>query len=197
MAGFVLGEEAVKQIQDLIRRENARLRNPDEGQRRQTPTNPVKLYQGFLNTALPAAANSINNPGTASLAIYYRDPSTGYLSAMGVNIVVTNRDLYFTWPAGAYLVVVWIEGEWRPLRPNNSASNALALNGSSEIAARSGTTPGSGTVTLMQLAGGVIASTSITVTAYNWSSLAITANAYLMIHQDPNGAWWIGAEDCD
>ncbi len=75
------------------------------------------------------------------------------------------------------------------------AGSQLAKNGGSTIGARSGTTPGSGTVTLYQLVGTTLTSTTVTVTAYNLSTTAIAANAYLVLTK-VDGKWIAVWEDC-
>lgn len=67
----------------------------------------------------------------------------------------------------------------------------IAKTGASGIAAASGTTPGSGTVTLQQItSGGVLADlkdgsgTSVTETAYNISPMAIAESAYVQLTQE-------------
>lgn len=75
---------------------------------------------------------------------------------------------------------------------------SLAKNGGSTIAARSGTTPGSGTVTLYKCDDSTLAALTgdySTVTAYNLAGSTVAANAYLMLMRIGN-KWWVMFEDC-
>src|SRR5262245_22128771 len=70
-----------------------------------------------------------------------------------------------------------------------------AKTGCGGIAARSGATLGSGTVTVHQNRNGTLTATSMTVTAYNGSHNAVAANAYLQIVWS-DGFWSVFWEDC-
>lgn len=91
-----------------------------------------------------------------------------------------------------------IRGERRPIYRRA----ALAKTGGTAITARSGTTPGSGTVTLYHLDGGSITavvdldSSPVTVTAYSFAGTASGIGAYIFIEQDDDGTWWYVSEDC-
>jgi len=66
------------------------------------------------------------------------------------------------------------------------------------ISARSGTTPGSGTVFDVSYNGTVLVTATTTKTVGNFSSTTggIPTGTYVWIEQDPQGAWWITAVDC-
>lgn len=77
----------------------------------------------------------------------------------------------------------------------------VALTDGSGITAASGTTPGSGTVTLQTLQNGILANyesggSPVTVTAYNFVETASGTSAYVFICQDVAGIWWLVAEAC-
>ena len=75
---------------------------------------------------------------------------------------------------------------------------SLAKNGGSTIAARSGTTVGSGTVTLYKCDDTTLVALTgdySTVTAYNMSGSTVAANAYLQIKRIGN-KWFVDVEDC-
>lgn len=72
----------------------------------------------------------------------------------------------------------------------------LAKTDGSGVSARSGTTAGSGTVTLQYLSGTTITDGSETVTVYNWTDDAAAATTYVWVQQDTLGTWWITGEDC-
>lgn len=80
---------------------------------------------------------------------------------------------------------------------------AIALTGGSAIAARSGTTPGSATVTLYYISSGALTAYTningdpITVTAYNLATSTVAANTYIQVKREfLSGTWLIDFEDC-
>ena len=74
---------------------------------------------------------------------------------------------------------------------------AVAKAGASGVTARSGTTAGSGTVTIYYIDGGVLTSTSQTVIAYSLSATAVANNAYITIKRcSLDEEWIVDAEDC-
>jgi len=78
----------------------------------------------------------------------------------------------------------------------------IAKTGASTIAARSGTTVTSGTVTLQKIVDGELSAhqnngTDITVDAYNLFSAEIAANAYILIAREvASGKYFVISEDC-
>jgi hypothetical protein len=74
----------------------------------------------------------------------------------------------------------------------------IGMTGGSGIAARSGTTPGSATVTLYKInSGPTLATATTTVTAYNLSTSAVAASAYVVIMQEQiTGKFICVWEDC-
>lgn len=74
----------------------------------------------------------------------------------------------------------------------------IAKNGGSTIAARSGTTPGSGTVTLYYIdSSNVLTSLGVTVTAYNLAGSTVAADAWLQVKlESGSGKWLVDWEDC-
>jgi hypothetical protein len=73
---------------------------------------------------------------------------------------------------------------------------AIAKTPSDGIPARSGTTPGSATVTLCQIDGtGAIATTSITETAYNIGGTPIEGEIYVPVSREYIGGTWIVVDD--
>lgn len=74
----------------------------------------------------------------------------------------------------------------------------LAKNGGTPIPARSGTTPGSGSVTLYKCDDTTleaVTGSGATVTAYNLSGATVAADAYLMLVRIGNKLW-VNFEDC-
>ena len=75
----------------------------------------------------------------------------------------------------------------------------LAKTGGSTIAARSGTTPGSGTITLYRINdAGTLESMGVTKTAYNISASTVAADNYIGIELDSTAEqrWIVVVEDC-
>lgn len=98
-------------------------------------------------------------------------------------------------PAGAYVRIrrnfrsgLWMVGE---------VQTALAQAGSYGVSARSGTTAGTGDVTIYHIVGGVLTSTGKTLTAKNLSGTAVTASAYITVKRcSLDEDWVVDAEDC-
>lgn len=70
----------------------------------------------------------------------------------------------------------------------------IAKNGASIIGGRSGTTMGSGEVTLYSVTGSALVESG-TVTAYNYTDDSVSANAYLMLGM-VDGYWVVVSQDC-
>ncbi len=66
------------------------------------------------------------------------------------------------------------------------------------ITARSGTTPGTGTVSLYyrDVDTGVLTDSGNDVEAYNISQTAVGSGSYVTILQDNYGSYWVIVEDC-
>lgn len=65
-----------------------------------------------------------------------------------------------------------------------------------DITARASTTPGSGTVDLHHLAGGVLTSLGVTLTVYSEFKVIVPNGTWVHIGQDVEGTWWLIAADC-
>lgn len=78
----------------------------------------------------------------------------------------------------------------------------VALTDGSGISAASGSTPGSGTVTLQRLVSGALANrtdstgAAVTKTVYNFVETASAASAYVFVAEDAAGTLWLVAEAC-
>lgn len=65
------------------------------------------------------------------------------------------------------------------------------------ITARSGTTLGSGTVSLYHNSGTTLSDSGTNVTAYNFGANSIAVSTYVQVEQfAPNGDWFVTAVDC-
>jgi len=83
---------------------------------------------------------------------------------------------------------VWMTGEMQ---------TAVAKAGGSGVTARSGTTAGSGTVSIYSIVEGILTDTGETVTAYSLSGTAVANNAYITIKRcSLDEDWIVDAEDC-
>lgn len=98
-------------------------------------------------------------------------------------------------PYGAYVRIVrdfrsglWMVGE---------VQTALAQASSSGVSARSGTTAGSGTVTVAYIDGATLTSTGVEIDVHNMSATAVAANAFITIKRiSLDEEWIVDAEDC-
>lgn len=81
-------------------------------------------------------------------------------------------------------------------------SNRYLAVADANIAARSGTAPGTGTATIQNYDGTNLGSTGISVDVLNPSSTTMTSGngidsgMYCWIEQDPDGWWWIWPLEC-
>jgi len=83
---------------------------------------------------------------------------------------------------------LWMTGE---------VQTAVAKAGSSGVTARSGTTAGSGTVSIYSIVEGVLTDTGKEITAYSLSATAVANNAYITIKRcSLDEEWIVDAEDC-
>ncbi len=83
---------------------------------------------------------------------------------------------------------IWMTGEMQ---------TAVAKAGGSGVTARSGTTAGSGTVSIYSIVDGILTDTGETVTAYSMSATAVANNAYITIKRcSLDEEWIVDAEDC-
>jgi len=83
---------------------------------------------------------------------------------------------------------IWMTGEMQ---------TAVAKAGASGVTARSGTTAGSGDVSIYSIVDGVLTDLEETVTVYSMSSTAVANNAYITIKRcSLDEEWIVDAEDC-
>lgn len=152
-------------------------------------------------SGLPARSGS--TPGTGDIVLYKLDRAAGSPTA---GTIASRKKVNGTDevtkpcynPGGliageAYCLVLedLTGGLWA--LPISSAF--VAKTGGSAIAARSGDTPGSGTVTLYYRNGSTLTSTGETVTAYNMAG-EVAASKYIQVKQDAFGDFWIDTEAC-
>lgn len=77
------------------------------------------------------------------------------------------------------------------------ATGLLAQAGSGGVSARSGTTPGTGQVTIQSYdPTNNITATTTTVDALNFTTTSIDSGKYCWIAQDENRRWWVIAAEC-
>jgi hypothetical protein len=83
---------------------------------------------------------------------------------------------------------VWMTGEMQ---------TAVAKAGASGVTARSGTTAGTGTVSIYSIVAGILTDTGETATVYSMASSAVANNAYITIKRcSLDEEWIVDAEDC-
>jgi hypothetical protein len=78
------------------------------------------------------------------------------------------------------------------------ADVAIAYTGASGISARSGTTLGTGTITLYGIdSAGLLVSTTETAIAYNITQSAVVGNTYIVVGRETRTLQWVViVEDC-
>lgn len=76
---------------------------------------------------------------------------------------------------------------------------AIALSPGSGVPARSGATPGTAEVTLLQIStSDTLVTTTVLETVYNLSGLTVAPNAYLIINREYiSGKWVVAMESCE
>lgn len=84
--------------------------------------------------------------------------------------------------------------KWAVLQLGVGARPFVAKTGSA-ISAISGSTPGSGTVTVYKLVSGVLETTGVTLTVYNMAG-EVAENAFIQCKTDFNGVPWVDVENC-
>lgn len=84
--------------------------------------------------------------------------------------------------------------KWAVLQLGVGARPFVAKTGSA-ISAISGSTPGSGTVTVYKLVSGVLETTGVTLTVYNMAG-EVAANTFIQCKTDFNGVAYVDVENC-
>lgn len=86
-----------------------------------------------------------------------------------------------------------------PARRVENRRVAIALSPGSGVPARSGSTPGTAEVTLLQIStSDTLVTTTVLETVYNLSGLAVAPNAYLIINREYiSGKWVVVMESCE
>ena len=163
----------------------------------------VRLDRDFVKVSeqIEQRVTTTLGKGKAELYQITKDPAgvatyDAILDAAGdpVEIDVYNSSLVPV-PVDAFIRIsrdfrsgVWMTGEMQ---------TAVAKAGASGVTARSGTTAGSGTVSVYYIASGVLTDTTETLTAYNLSATAVANNAYITIKRcSLDEEWIVDAEDC-
>lgn len=82
----------------------------------------------------------------------------------------------------------YLEGTLEPITTLLGKANGA-------ITARSGTTPGTGTMDIFYVSGTTLTDTTVDVTVKNLSATAVTASAYIQAKWI-GGAWYVDFEDC-
>ncbi len=87
---------------------------PRSGDRRQ-PRGRTHFAEGHLTEDLAAATDPRTGPATAAFLRYEADPLNPGELVEGKDAVVTNRSVDHSALSGTYMIVVRMNGEWRPL----------------------------------------------------------------------------------
>jgi hypothetical protein len=109
---YMLGEEALRQIREVIREYAHRYWNdrPDKGRWTQQQESHYVVLDGTLSPATAGAA--LTTPSTATASVYYCD-SSGDLVDSGRNITVTNYFEHIEVLSGTLAIATWTAGHWR------------------------------------------------------------------------------------
>lgn len=100
-------------------------REQDAGSNRRS--NPIDVLEGFLDEALVAATDPLTGATTAEMSVieWYEDnapgtPATFYDTLE--TLTITNRDPTLSADLNTYIVVLKMNGEWRPIWVGCSAA---------------------------------------------------------------------------
>lgn len=195
MDGFLLGETALKQIRDLIREEHSRLRNPDAGHRARVGVNETEWIQGFLDDDLNPATAIVDGQTTATLNVWYTDPTTGELANAGRTVTITNRSTSYSNASGNYQAATWFEGEWRAITSDGGGME-LAMTFANIAGLTTGGNASSGTLTVYTLSStGGLTSLSTDITAWNYAPPNImgssTGGQLVTLHRHMRTGRWV------
>lgn len=195
---YTLTEDSMRELSQTLyqlRNEVEELRYRLNG--RAQPTMTRQLSVGKTTAAGTALSGS--TPGSVAVDIYARN-SSGVLT---VQESITAYVLLSSALASGKWILVERDrlGDYYVIDTSSTGTSTdnlrLAYTGGSGIPARSGTTAGSGTVSLVTQSGATLTTTGTTVTAYNLSASAVAANVYVQLKKDSNsGLWHVDFEDC-
>ena len=155
----------------------------------------VRITAEFAKVTTQIGQRVTTTLGSGKADIYKIDNADGTFEKIDDSEVDVYNSSLVPVPVDAFIRIsrdfrsgVWMTGEMQ---------TAVAKAGGSGVTARSGTTAGSGTVSIYYIASGVLTDTGETVTAYSMSATAVANNAYITIKRcSLDEEWIVDAEDC-
>jgi hypothetical protein len=149
-------------------------------------------------------AATVDGKSVNAETIRWSGSSSGYATTGGSKVFIRGLAAAGTDMAGPgvdeKVFAIWMNDTktWELIGGGGVSGGYIAATGATPIAARVGSTPGSGTVTLYEITdAGVLAATTETVTAYNIAKVAVSASAFIQLKREgKSGKFIIDFEDC-
>ena len=155
----------------------------------------VRLNREFAKVTTQIGQRVTTTLGSGKADIYKIDKTNGTFAKIDDSEVDVYNSSLVPVPVDAYVRISrnFRSGLWMV----DELQTAVAKAGGSGVTARSGSTAGSGEVTIYYIASGVLTSMTETLTAYNLSATAVANNAYITIKRcSLDEEWIVDAEDC-
>ena len=155
----------------------------------------VRLNREFAKVTTQIGQRVTTTLGSGKADIYKIDKTDGTFAKIDDSEVDVYNSSLVPVPVDAYVRISrnFRSGLWMV----DELQTAVAKAGGSGVTARSGSTAGSGEVTIYYIASGVLTSMTETLTAYNLSATAVANNAYITIKRcSLDEEWIVDAEDC-
>lgn len=200
-----LTENQVKRLGGLYRQER-------QGPKQPTHIPVIPATHTILEVKLLDDLDSPDEPDepTECEANVYRgaDEDWGPHTIQGQQekVKVKNRNPDFSAAEDDFILVIRINGEWRPMSGGGGGFALAVLKAGDSISKRSGNTPGQGTVTLEKYSDGSIEELEKTVTVYNNFKSTIDTESDEDEDEEPQdiyiqmtkafGKWWVTGVDC-
>jgi len=110
--GYRLGQKALRQVAEVVRRVLREIRN-DGTAPTYTSGSGQRNVTGATIGAITAATSALTGETTFTFALL-RKNSSGDLVDSTIRLTGTNRDMTLTALDGTLVYCAWIDGEWRP-----------------------------------------------------------------------------------
>lgn len=155
----------------------------------------VRRDSEFAKVSEQISQRTTSTLGSGKADIYAIDPADGSFTEVDDSEVDVYNSSLVPVPVDAFIRIsrdfrsgLWMTGEMQ---------TAVAKAGGSGVTARSGTTAGSGIVSVYYIASGVLTDSGQDVAVVNMSATAVADNAYITIKRcSLDEEWIVDAEDC-